>query len=58
MFNLTSIRSLTCLAVTALSGAFATPAMSADIFVTVTGVRSANGYVLACLWLSGWGFPD
>lgn len=58
MFKLTSLRSLTCLAAAALSGAFATPAKSADIFVAVTGVRSADGSVLACLWLSGWGFPS
>ena len=58
MFKLTSLRSLTFLAVAALAGTFATPAKSADIFVSVTGVRNADGTVLACLWLSGWGFPN
>jgi uncharacterized protein (DUF2141 family) len=44
--------------VAALSCAVSTPARSADIFVAVNGVRSAEGMVLACLWLSGWGFPS
>lgn len=58
MLKLNSLRSLACLAVAALTGVFATPAKSADISVTVSGVRSADGTVLACLWLSGWGFPS
>ncbi len=35
-----------------------TPVRAADIFVAVTGVRNAHGSILACLWLSGWGFPN
>lgn len=41
-----------------MSASFATPAWAGDIFVSVTGVRSAEGAVFACLWLSGWGFPN
>ncbi len=58
MLRLSALRALTCLGAATLTCAFATPAISADIFVTVTGVRSANGTVLACLWSSGWGFPS
>jgi len=53
-----SLKTLACLAAAALSSAFAGSAKSADIFVSVTGVRSADGTVMACLWLSGWGFPS
>ncbi len=58
MFKITSIRTLICLVAATVSGALATPARSADVFVAVTGVRSADGTVLACLWTSGWGFPS
>ena len=33
-------------------------AQAADLNVTVDGVRNPNGTVVACLWSSGWGFPD
>lgn len=36
----------------------ATPALAADLNVTVTGIKNANGVIVACLWSSGWGFPD
>lgn len=36
----------------------AAPALAADLTVTVTGVKNANGVIMACLWSSGWGFPD
>ncbi len=58
MFKNTSVRTLICLVAATVSGALATPARSADVFVAVTGVRSADGTVLACLWTSGWGFPS
>ena len=58
MFKLYSPRTVACLAAVALSGAFSIPAQSADIFVAVTGVRNADGTVVACLWSSGWGFPS
>lgn len=58
MFRLTSLQALTCLAAATLSCGFTTPALSADIHVSVTGVRSADGAVLACLWMTGWGFPS
>ncbi|MGB5215864.1 MAG: DUF2141 domain-containing protein [Anderseniella sp.] len=61
LFNMhivSSLRSLRCIAVVACSVALATPAMAADVFVSVTGVRNASGTVLACLWTSGWGFPS
>jgi uncharacterized protein (DUF2141 family) len=58
MFKPSSLRSLRCIAVVSWSFALATPAMSADVFVSITGVRSASGTVLACLWSSGWGFPS
>lgn len=41
-----------------ISGAASAPAMAADINVTISGVRNANGSIVACLWSSGWGFPD
>lgn len=58
MNKLSSLRSFRCIAVVACSFALATPAIAADVFVSVTGVRNANGTVLACLWSSGWGFPS
>lgn len=39
---------------TALSGS----ASAADLNLTISGVRNANGSIFACLWKSGWGFPD
>ncbi|MGB7205524.1 MAG: DUF2141 domain-containing protein [Anderseniella sp.] len=41
-----------------MTATFTTPAWAGDIFVSVTSVRSAEGTVLACLWFSGWGFPN
>jgi uncharacterized protein (DUF2141 family) len=41
-----------------LAGSLATPVMAADINVTISGVRNANGSVIGCLWSSGWGFPN
>ncbi len=58
MFKLPCSRSLRCIAVAFWSFVLATPALAADVFVTVTGVRNASGTVLACLWSSGWGFPS
>ena len=41
-----------------LAGSLATPVMAADINVTISGIRNANGSIVACLWSSGWGFPN
>lgn len=44
--------------VVCMAGTIGTPVLAADINVTITGVRNANGSIVACLWSSGWGFPD
>lgn len=34
------------------------PARAADLTINITGIGNGNGTIIACLWSSGWGFPD